>query len=116
MSDLKPTIWLYSGRLYDPEEPERADEREWHVQTALGDAMPGGGAETFEAAMVYARMLACRSELGWTIRTKESPSGISQRYESVCWCGWSAPLNGFHGNDILAHVLRRHPEHPVVRG
>lgn len=113
----RPFVSFYTTKLYDPDDwPDVRDEREWDVQSSEESRICGGSFATLEAALVCARLLALQHVLGWELRELgESPRGIRER-ESVCWCGWAEPLAGCHANDITAHVITAHPDHPVVRG
>jgi hypothetical protein len=89
-------------------------DREWCIESVhdRSHLLPGASAASLDEALVYARLLARRAELGWDIT---HPIGIGET-KSICWCGWSKVCAGWHGNDILRHVIDAHPEHPAVRG
>ncbi len=108
----RPFVSFYTTKLYDPEDwPDVRDEREWDVQSAEGGPC-GGSFPDLATALVCARLLALQHVLRWELRSSRG------RFPdvSVCWCGWTEPLAGCHANDITAHVITAHPDHPVVRG
>lgn len=109
----RPFVSFWAGKLYEPDEPHWADTREWEVQSAEGGPC-GGSFPDLETALVCARLLALQGVLGWELRTPEG--GEVYEYESACWCGWTMPCAGCHANDITAHVISAHRDHPVVRG
>ena len=106
----RPFVSFWTGVLYEPDEPIWADTREWEVQSAEGGEC-GGSFATLEEALVCARLHALQAELGWRL----DYTAPSERV-SVCWCGWTKPCAGCHTNDITAHVIEAHRDHPVVRG
>jgi len=110
----RPFVSFYTTKLYDPDDwPDVRDEREWDVQSAEGGPC-GGSFATLEEALVCARLLALQHVLRWELRLVDG--GELYERESVCWCGWAEPLAGCHADDITAHVITAHPDHPVVRG
>lgn len=107
----KPFVYLHSDN--DPRviaDGCDCGDREWCIESAFSaPLLPGASANSLDEALVYARLLAGHAELGWDISR-----GLS--VTSTCWCGWSKKCAGWHGNDILRHVIDVHPEHPAVRG
>lgn len=110
----KPYVYLHSDN--DPRviaDGCDCGDREWCIESVFDreHILPGAQATSLAEALVYARLLARRDELGWDITS----FGIGET-KSICWCGWSKACAGWHGNDILRHVIDAHPEHSVVRG
>ena len=111
---VRPLVSFWTGALYEPDDPEWADTREWNVQSADGDIICGGAFESFDDAQIAARLLAVREVVGW--RLAKVPTSERMYYLLECWCGWSLGINGCHMEPLVPHVKAAHPEHPVVRG
>lgn len=112
----KPFIWFYSTALYDALGYHPDDwVRKWEVQSGWPDNTCGMSFDTFEDALLGARLLALREELGWTLEWIEHP-GDPRLMTLMCWCSWFMTINGCYSDPIVAHVKDAHPEHPVVRG
>lgn len=107
----RPLVWLYSGALESPDDPEESSVREWHVQSGDRDLICGMTCATFEDAQIGARLLAIRRVLDWTLES------VSPDHMVVtCWCGWSHMIEGCYSDPIIEHVKSVHPDHPVVKG
>lgn len=110
----RPLVYLYSSAIYDGPSMHPDDwTRSWSVQSGIGGPC-GADFETFEDAMIMARLFAIQKVLGWTLEYG-TDEGVRDMI-LTCWCGWSHMINGCYSDPLVPHVKSAHPDHPVVRG
>ncbi|QDP45561.1 hypothetical protein SEA_FUZZBUSTER_77 [Microbacterium phage FuzzBuster] len=111
----RPFIWYYTTALYDAPSYHPDDwVKRWEVQSGWPDNTCGMDFDTFEDAMIGARLLAIREVLGWSLENRPGEGPL--RMVLTCWCGWSCLIDGCYSDPIVPHVKSAHPDHPVVRG
>jgi len=111
----KPLVSYYSSAIYEGPHTHPDDwTRSWSVQSGVGGPC-GADFDSFEDAMIMARLFAIQEVLGWTL--EDGTDGDSPwRMILTCWCGWSHWINGCYSDPLVPHVKSAHPDHPVVRG